>query len=201
MAGIRTSSPEYFQELESACAAHGALLIFDEIQTGCGRTGRFSYSELVGVTPSIITLAKSLGSGMPVGATIVHDSVIPSIELGDQGSTFGGGMLAMAAVAATLETIRDEKLAARAIMIEERIVEAIKPEVVEIRGAGCLLGVETDRPTSEIIGALRSRGLLVGGSGDPHTIRLMPPLNCPEAVVDEALAILIETFVSASVVV
>jgi acetylornithine/N-succinyldiaminopimelate aminotransferase len=201
MAGIRTADVEYFLELESVCNAHGTLLIFDEIQTGCGRTGRFSYSELVGVKPSIITLAKSLGSGVAVGATLVHENIVPSIALGDQGSTFGGGMLAMAAVAATLETIRDEQLGDRAEVIAQRIGQALKlnPGVVEIRGAGCLLGVETTRPTSEVIGALRSKGLLVGGSGDANTIRLMPPLNCNDSVIDEAVRILAETLVGESI--
>lgn len=199
MAGVRMADSEYFQNLEAACAANGALLIFDEIQTGCGRTGRFSYADIVGITPSIITLAKSLGSGVPVGATIVHEDVVQSIEPGDQGSTFGGGMLAMAAVVATLETIRDENLASRAGMIEERLIKALRPVVVEIRGSGCLLGVETTSPASEIVGALRSKGLLVGGSGDPKTFRLMPPVNCPASVLDEAVRILTETLLSARI--
>ncbi|MFV1979769.1 MAG: aspartate aminotransferase family protein [Rhodothermia bacterium] len=200
MAGVRMADSEYFQNLEAACAAHGALLIFDEIQTGCGRTGRFSYAEMVGITPSIITLAKSLGSGIPVGATVVHEDVVQSIEPGDQGSTFGGGMLAMAAVVATLETIKDEDLASRALTIERRLVDALKPIAVEIRGSGCLLGIEVTGPASDIVGALRSKGLLVGGSGDPNTIRLMPPVNCPESVLDEAIAILVETFEPVSVI-
>jgi len=200
MAGVRMADSEYFQNLEAACAANGALLIFDEIQTGCGRTGRFSYADIVGITPSIITLAKSLGSGVPVGAMIVHEDVVPSIESGDQGSTFGGGMLAMAAVVATLETIRDEDLASRALMIERRLVDALKPVAVEIRGSGCLLGVEVPGRASDVVGALRSNGLLVGGSGDPNTFRVMPPVNCPESVLDEAIGILTETLSSERVV-
>ena len=109
---------------------------------------------------------------------------------------FGGGMLAMASVAATLETIRDENLASRALMIEQRLVDALKPSVVEIRGSGCLLGIEVTGPASEIVGALRAKGLLVGGSGDAHTFRLMPPLNCPQPVLDEAIDILAKTLES-----
>ena len=196
MAGVRTADRDYFLRLEAACMQHGVLLIFDEIQTGIGRTGTFSYSDAVGVTPAIITLAKSLGSGVPVGATLVHDSVVPSIKPGDQGTTFGGGMLAMAAVVATLETIRDEKLAPRALMIERRLTEALRPASIEIRGSGCLLGVEVACPASEIVSELRANGLLVGGSGDPNTIRLMPALNCSEDVLDEAVEILVRTLES-----
>lgn len=193
MAGMRTADVAYFQRLAGACSDYGALLIFDEVQTGCGRTGRFSYSEVVGVTPSIITLAKSLGAGVPVGAAVVHDEVAASIEVGDQGSTFGGGMLAMAAAAATLETIQDRHLSDRAVHIEHRIRGVLGQLAVDIRGRGCLLGVELASPSHELLASLRSAGLLVGGSGHPNTIRLMPPLNCPDAVIDEALEILSET--------
>jgi acetylornithine/succinyldiaminopimelate/putrescine aminotransferase len=192
MAGMKTADAEYFQQLQELCCAHGSLLIFDEVQTGCGRTGQFSYSEIVGVTPALITMAKSLGSGVPVGATIVHDSLTDSIDIGDQGSTFGGGMLAMAAVDATLAVIQAENLQSRALDIEKVIRGALAPFAVEIRGAGCLLGVELSESASAIVASLREHGVLVGGSGHPNTIRLMPPVNCPDSALHEALDILTE---------
>jgi len=190
MAGVRTAPAGYFQDLAKICSEHGVVLIFDEIQTGCGRTGKFVYAQQVGVTPDIITLAKSLGSGVPVGATLVSDELASTIKLGDHGSTFGGGMIAMAAVTATLETIADYDLAARAVSIADHIADSLKPLVSDVRGAGCLLGVELPYPAKEFISSLRTNGLLVGGSDDPNTIRLMPPLNCPEDVLDQALDII-----------
>ncbi|MGD8415114.1 MAG: aminotransferase class III-fold pyridoxal phosphate-dependent enzyme, partial [Candidatus Latescibacterota bacterium] len=165
----------------------GALLIFDEVQTGCGRIGTFSYAEVAGVSPSIISLAKSLGSGVPVGAVVLDDNVASSIEIGDQGSTFGGGMLAMAAVIATLETIRDQGLQKHAVRIEERVRGALAGSVKEIRGHGCLLGIDLGIPAAPVIKNLRGQGVLVGSSSDPHTIRIMPPINCDLDVVDDAL--------------
>ncbi len=103
MAGLYTAEASYFERLRAACDAAGALLIFDEVQTGVGRTGTFSISESLGVPPDLITLAKSLASGVPVGAVLASDAVAGHVKVGDQGTTFGGGMLAMAALTATLQ--------------------------------------------------------------------------------------------------
>ncbi len=113
MAGVTESSPEFFQGLREICNEHGIVLIFDEVQTGIGRTGNwfFSGSELAGgVEADIITLAKSLGSGVPVGACLVNSCISEVIKNGDLGTTFGGGMLAMAAVTATIEAIENDKM-------------------------------------------------------------------------------------------
>ena len=190
MAGMTEAAPDYYRELRRLCNAHGVVLIFDEVQTGVGRTGTFSIAEQYGMTPDLISLAKSLGSGVPVGAVLVSDTLAATIDYGDQGTTFGGGMLAMAAVQATLETIRDEGLMTRAAAIHARLREALAPHVQEVRGRGCLLGLRLDGPAAPVVKALRERGILTGGSGDPNVIRLMPPMNLP----DEAIETFIETF-------
>ncbi len=187
MAGITEAPPAYFRALRRLCDEHGAALIFDEVQTGVGRTGTFSISEHFGMTPDLITLAKSLGSGVPVGAVLASDAVAATVRHGDQGSTFGGGMLAMAAMTATLETIRDEALMAHAPRIFERIAGALRPHVKAVRGRGCLLGVELHGPAAPVPAKLRAAGVLAGSSAHPNVIRLMPPLNTPDEAVDAFL--------------
>ena len=187
MAGITEAPEAYYRALRELCDRHGTLLIFDEVQTGLGRTGTFTYGEHVGVTPDIVTLAKSLGAGVPVGAALVNDRVAETVQSGDQGTTFGGGMLAMAAVRATLGQLADEGLMARALELEAAFRQrlAAVPGVVEVRGRGCLLGVELDRPAKPVAAALRdAHGILVGTSKHPNTLRLMPPLTTPLAAAD-----------------
>ncbi|MEM1055661.1 MAG: aspartate aminotransferase family protein [Bacteroidota bacterium] len=182
MAGITEAPPAYYQALREACDRHGALLVFDEVQTGVGRTGVFSYGEHVGVTPDIVTLAKSLGAGVPVGAALVSDAIAETVKTGDQGTTFGGGMLAMAAVHAALDQLADEGLMDRALVLEAAFRDELASveNVVEVRGRGCLLGVELDRPAKPVSAALRDdHAILVGTSKHPHTLRLMPPLTTP----------------------
>ncbi|WP_263786021.1 aspartate aminotransferase family protein [Salinibacter grassmerensis] len=176
IAGMRTMPADYVQGLRTLCDKYGTLLIFDEVQTGVGRTGTFSMSEQLGATPDLVALAKSLGAGMPVSAVLVDDAVAATVETGDQGSTFGGGMLAMAAVEATLTTLVEDDLMARATDIHEQVAGAVGPVVEEVRGRGCLMGLHLDRPVEPVIDALRDQGVLVGGSSDPHVMRLMPPL-------------------------
>ncbi|MEL6614960.1 MAG: aspartate aminotransferase family protein [Bacteroidota bacterium] len=187
MAGITEAPEAYYRALREMCDRHGALLIFDEVQTGVGRTGAFTYGEHVGVTPDIATLAKSLGAGVPVGAALVTDRVAETVKSGDQGTTFGGGMLAMAAVHAALGQIADENLMARALELESAFRRRLEGAsgVVEVRGRGCLLGVELDRPAKPVAAALRDEhSILVGTSKHAHTLRLMPPLTTPLAAVD-----------------
>ena len=176
IAGMRAMPADYVQGLRALCDATGTLLIFDEVQTGVGRTGTFSMSDPLGATPDLIALAKSLGAGVPVSAVLVDDAVAATVEPGDQGSTFGGGMLAMAAVEATLRTLVEDDLMARATDIHTQVAEAVGPVVEAVRGRGCLMGLKLNRPAEPVIDALRDQNVLVGGSSDPHVMRLMPPL-------------------------
>jgi len=193
--GIIDASNAYYQGLRELCDTYKVLLIFDEIQTGVGRTGTFSISEQMGLTPDLITLAKSLGSGLPVGAVLMNDRLSSEINFGDQGTTFGGGMLAMSAVNATLETIQQEQLMDQASVIFNRIKSIVSSHGLEVRGKGCLIGIKSPYQARMLLTSLRSNGVLAGGSGDPHVMRLMPPLNTQPkhiAEFDRAFEIAIE---------
>jgi acetylornithine aminotransferase/acetylornithine/N-succinyldiaminopimelate aminotransferase len=182
MAGVTEADPGFFRELRDLCDKLGIMLIFDEVQTGIGRTGNwfFAGSDLAdGVEPDVITLAKSLGSGVPVGACLVNDRVSANIKLNDLGTTFGGGMLAMAAVLATLEAIEADDMIANSRLIEQHLRDSLSnfPGVVAIRGKGCLLGVEFDGPCKTLHGKLLNNKIITGTSSDPNVLRLLPPLS------------------------
>jgi acetylornithine/succinyldiaminopimelate/putrescine aminotransferase len=141
------------------------------------------------VTPDLVTLAKSLGAGVPVGAVLVDDAIAATVKPGDQGTTFGGGMLAMAAVTATLEQLVDDDLMARAVELFARLDDGLAEVdgVTGVRGRGCLVGVTLDREMRPVVGALREAGVIVGTSGRPDTLRLMPPLTTSDDEVDDFL--------------
>jgi acetylornithine/N-succinyldiaminopimelate aminotransferase len=194
MAGVIEADPEFFRGLRKICDRKGIVLIFDEVQTGVGRTGEwfFSGSEYAGgANADIVTLAKSLGSGIPVGACLVTDAIAAEIGNGDLGTTFGGGMLAMAAVLATLEAIEEDGMRGRAKDIEAFVRAAAErlPTIVSVRGKGCLLGIEFDRPASEIHASLLEKRIITGTSSDKNVLRLLMPM----CVTDEQL----ETFLRA----
>lgn len=179
MAGMAESTAGYFRLLREACDNAGTMLIFDEIQTGVGRTGTFSISERYAITPDLITMAKSLGNGVPVGAVLVSDAIARTIKFGDQGTTFGGGMLAMAAVEATLQAVVEEDIMQKVRLIEATVRHRLGPKLPAIRGSGCLLGLDLGFPASPVVASLLQEGIIVGGSNDPNVIRLMPPAVTP----------------------
>lgn len=176
LAGMRTASATWLQALRAACDKASALLILDEVQTAWGRLGTPFAADYFSVRADIITGAKSTGGGFPVGVTLVDQHLANKVKHGDQGSTFGGGPLACAAVLATQHVVRAENLMERARAIEAEI-RAVSP--VPVRGAGALLGLELGRPSGPVLAALRAHGILAGGSDDPTVIRLMPPLVTP----------------------
>lgn len=188
MGGMRTASVEYFQTLESACRECGAMLIFDEVQTGVGRTGAFTYAQRIGVRPHMITMAKSLGGGVPVSAILIDDEVASKVGYGEQGTTFGGGMLAMAAVDAALQVVEDEKLSERALAIWNALEAGCNERGLRCQGAGCLMGIDFGMPVAPIIAGLRDRHILTGGSADPNIIRLMPPAVVTREQINEFFA-------------
>jgi acetylornithine/N-succinyldiaminopimelate aminotransferase len=189
MAGVRMAAPEFFQELRRLCDERGMLLIFDEVQTGIGRTGEwfFAGSEAAGrVVPDVITLAKALGSGVPVGACLTNESVAAVIKENDLGTTFGGGMLAMAATLATLEAIESDGMLENTRAVENFLRESLAgvTGIAGIRGRGLLLGVEFDEPVAgRIQKSLLERRIITGTSSDARVLRLLPPLCLTE---DEA---------------
>jgi acetylornithine/succinyldiaminopimelate/putrescine aminotransferase len=177
MAGIKTASREWFQALRAKCDATGTLLIFDEIQTGMGRLGTPFAAQFYGVRPDLITSAKGLASGVPMGATLMTAAVAAKLKGGDLGSTFGGGPLACAALLATVDVIETEGLMANATTAAARLREELIGSVVtEVLGEGLLLGLRSAHAAA-LKKHLLARHILVGGSGDATVLRLMPPLN------------------------
>jgi acetylornithine/N-succinyldiaminopimelate aminotransferase len=195
MAGVREASREYFRELRRICDDNGIMLIFDEVQTGIGRTGNwyFAGSDLAdGVVPDIVTLAKSLGSGVPVGACLVNESVSENIKINYLGTTFGGGMLAMAAVSATLDAIEADGMLANARKIEAHLRESLSEvgSIVAIHGKGCLLGIEFDSSCAVVHAKLLENKIITGTSSDPRVLRLLPPLCVTTDQIDMLVEVL-----------
>ena len=188
MAGVTEAAPEFFQKLRELCDARGIMLIFDEVQTGVGRTGSWFFAgskHAGGIEPDIITLAKALGSGIPVGACLVNDGVSANIKTNDLGTTFGGGMIAMAAVEATLEAIEGEGMVENAVRFEHHLRDSMTavPGLHSIKGKGCLIGLEFDGPCKEAHSKLLANKIITGTSSDPNVLRLLPPM-C--VTIDEA---------------
>ena len=193
MAGVTEAAPEFFRGLREICDEHGIILIFDEVQTGVGRTGNwfFAGSEFAGgVEPDIISLAKSLGSGVPVGACLVNEKVSAAIKTNDLGTTFGGGMLAMAAVTATLEAIENERMRENITEIESYLREKLRQieEVVAVHGKGGLIGIEFAETCKPFHAKLLENKIITGTSSNPKVLRLLPPL----CVTKEEIDLLIE---------
>jgi acetylornithine aminotransferase/acetylornithine/N-succinyldiaminopimelate aminotransferase len=182
MAGVRMAAPEFYRRLRRLCDERGMMLIFDEVQTGVGRTGEwfFAGSEAAGrIVPDVITLAKALGSGVPVGACLTTEGVASVIKENDLGTTFGGGMLAMAAVVATLEAIEADGMLANARAVEGHLRESLTgvAGIACLRGLGLLLGVEFEEPVAaKIQKSLLERRIITGTSSDARVLRLLPPL-------------------------
>ncbi|MGI8586491.1 MAG: aspartate aminotransferase family protein [Chloroflexia bacterium] len=186
IAGVRLADSAYYRGLRELCDRWEALLIFDEIQTGLGRTGRLWAGEHWGVVPDIITLAKGIAGGVPMGATLLMTRIAETIHLDEHGSTFGGGPLACAAAAATLAVILDGDLPAYAASMEAQMRTALGglPHVLEVRGLGLLLGLRLDIPAKTVQAAALDLGIILGTSGDPQVLRVMPPLVVTSADVD-----------------
>jgi acetylornithine/N-succinyldiaminopimelate aminotransferase len=189
MAGVRTAAPSFYRALRELCDKRGIVLIYDEVQTGIGRTGEwfFAGSEAGDrVVPDIITLAKALGSGIPVGACLVTKKIASHIKENDLGTTFGGGMIAMAAVTATLEAIENDQMLENVRTVEAYLRERLKEveQVVNVRGRGFLLGLEFADKAKPIHEALLEQKIITGTSSDPKVLRLLPPLCLKRAEVD-----------------
>jgi acetylornithine/succinyldiaminopimelate/putrescine aminotransferase len=187
MAGVRVAAPGFLRKLREVTAAAGALLILDEIQTGMGRLGHPYAAGKYRVRPDLLTTAKGLASGVPMGALLMTAEIADSLKPGDLGSTFGGSPLACAALLATLDVIQGERLMARAVNAEAEIRRSLTGScVAEVFGSGLLLGLRVPSRASALKQHLEHRGILVGSSADPEVLRLMPPLN----LTDEAIAAL-----------
>jgi len=180
MGGIRVADEIWFAALRALCDLHGAMLIFDEVQTGFGRTGTNFFGEQMGITPDLITGAKGVAGGFPAGVVFVRETVAAEIKTGEQGTTFGGGPLASAAMATVAAILVDEELPGHAAAVGAALTERLLAigGVVSVSGAGLLLGIDLDRPAKPVVAALREHGVLTGTCpGNPNQVRLLPPLN------------------------
>ncbi|HEV3468714.1 MAG TPA: aminotransferase class III-fold pyridoxal phosphate-dependent enzyme [Pyrinomonadaceae bacterium] len=182
MAGVRAAPPEFYRDLRRLCDERGMLLVYDEVQTGVGRTGEWFFAGSAagaGVVPDVVTLAKALGSGVPVGACLTTGEVASAVKENDLGTTFGGGMLATAAVAATLEAIEEDGMLENARAVGKYLRGELSevPDVSNVRGLGLLLGVEFAEPVAaRVQKSLLERRIITGASSDPRVLRLLPPL-------------------------
>jgi acetylornithine/N-succinyldiaminopimelate aminotransferase len=189
MAGVRTAEPGFYRALRELCDERGIVLIYDEVQTGIGRTGEWFFAGSAagdGVVPDVITLAKALGSGVPVGACLVTDQIASHIKENDLGTTFGGGMLAMAAVTATLEAIEADRMLENVNAVETYLRERLREveEVVAVHGKGFLVGIEFAEKASLVHQKLLEQKIITGTSTNPKVLRLLPPLCLETSHVD-----------------
>jgi len=189
MAGVKMAGSSFYRELRELCDERGIILIYDEVQTGVGRTGDWFFAGSAagdGVAPDIISLAKSLGSGIPVGACLVTEKIAAHIKENDLGTTFGGGMIAMAAVTATLEAIENDEMLANVREVESYLRERLKEveQVVNVHGRGFLLGLEFADSAKKVHEALLTQRIITGTSSDPKVLRLLPPLCLQKDQVD-----------------
>jgi acetylornithine/N-succinyldiaminopimelate aminotransferase len=188
--GVNVIPEELLLAARSACDEHRAALIFDEIQTGMGRTGTLWAYEQTGVVPDALTSAKALGGGLPIGALVTAPRLGDIFQPGDHGSTFAGGPLVAAASLAALEVTSDPALLARVREQGARLADGLTqlPHVLAVRGRGLMLACEVDVPAPEVVRrALLEQRLIVNATG-PTTVRLLPPLTISDGDVEEALA-------------
>ena len=191
--GVYVLSDDVLRAAREACDRHGAALIFDEVQCGLSRTGRFWAWEHSGVVPDALTAAKALANGLPIGALVCGPSLADVLEPGDHGSTFAGGPVQCAAALAVLDILEDPELQARVLELGERLAEGLRelPGVVEVRGRGLMLAAELAPDHPEGAPAIVRRALLdhhlVLNATGPTTVRFLPPLTIGQAEVDDAL--------------
>ena len=190
-AGVIVPPADYLQQLRAICDDKGALLVIDAVQTGMGRTGDWFGYEYSGITPDVITLAKGLGGGLPLGAMIALGKAADLFQPGDHGSTFGGNPVTTAAGLAAIDVIESKKLLNKVKQQGDYLIQelALIPGIKEVRGAGLLIGIELERlKASEIAAALRDAGVLVNAA-NPTTIRIAPALIVTDAQINKFISI------------
>lgn len=201
--GIIIPPDGYLKDVENLCRQKDILLIFDEVQTGFGRTGEMFASEISGVKPDITTVAKAMAGGYPMGAILANERIATGFEPGDHGSTFGGNPLGCAAAKATIEVILDENLVHKSkemgSYFQSRLKElqAKHSIIKEVRGQGMLIGVELTIECGKLVDEARKKGLLVNCTAG-NVLRLAPPLVISQEQIDKSVAILDEALVSIS---
>lgn len=195
--GVKPMSPEFLAAVRALCDEAGVLMIADEVQTGMGRSGRFLASQLANVRPDVVTLAKSIAGGIPMGACLARGDAANTLVPGDHASTFGGQPLACAAALAVLDVMRDEQLVENAAKVGAYFAGALRSmgerlpgRVTDVRGAGLMVGVELANPVArEVHSGLMGRGVIANAIGD-RVLRFVPPLIVTEADCDQVVAAL-----------
>ena len=194
--GIRPAAPEFLQGVARLCRERGALLMLDEVQSGLGRTGKMFAYQHAGVTPDILTLAKPLGGGLPMGAILIREDLATAIATGDHGSTFGGNPVAAAAALAVLDHLSApgfiDDIAKRGAYLAKglkKLARRLPDAIVEVRGLGLMIGVELKDEAGPVLKALRARGILATKAGE-RVLRLLPPLVVSRKDIRELLAAL-----------
>jgi len=188
--GVQVPTEGYLRDIRELCDTHGWLMMLDEIQTGMGRTGEMFACKHEGVLPDVMTLAKGLGNGMPIGACLARGAAAELFKPGNHGSTFGGNPLACAAGLAVLDVLEQNDLATRAENLGTRMLlglaEALNgnAHVTDIRGKGLMIGIELDRPCGELVKRALEQGLLINVTAE-RTVRLLPPLILSDAEADQ----------------
>ena len=179
IAGISEAGSDFYIQLKQLCEEKSIVLIFDEVQTGLGRTGKMFYGDHYKITPDIITLAKGIAGGLPAGAVLVSKKILASVKLNDQGSTFGGGPVISAAIVATIQTIKQKKLVVNAHKMGQILIKEITklPHVIKVHGKGMLLGIELDIHAKQVQTILLQEKIITGTSSNPQVLRIMPPLT------------------------
>lgn len=191
--GLHPMRIEYMQQVRALCDANGWLMMFDEVQVGMGRTGKWFAHQWAGIVPDVMTLAKGLGSGVPIGAVVAHGKAATVLQPGNHGSTFGGNPLAMRAGIETIRIMEEDGLLAHATKVGDRLKSTLQKEladvkgVVDVRGQGLIIGIELNKPCCALLGRGAEAGLLFSVTADT-VVRLVPPLIMTEAEADEVVA-------------
>lgn len=192
--GIRPAKPAFLKRVRELCDEHGALLIFDEVQCGLGRTGYLYAHEAFGVKPDMLTLAKPLAGGLPIGAVLMTDAIAATIKPGDHASTFAGGPLVARAAQVVFDKVSDPAMLAHVRDMSEHLHEQLesklpKDKVVDVRGMGLMIGVEMTVPVAPLVPQMAAKGLLTVGAGE-KVLRLVPPLIITKNDVNRATDII-----------
>lgn len=191
--GVRVPASNYLNELRSLCDEHQLLLMLDEIQTGNGRTGAYFAYQHNGILPDVVTTAKGLGNGVPIGACLARGKIGEVLQPGNHGTTFGGNPLACSAGIAVVETLLADKLVERAKVLGDKLLAAFRaaltnhPKVVDIRGKGLMIGIELNAPCPELVQKGRDLGVLINVTA-ANTIRLLPTFILTDAEADELVS-------------
>ncbi|MFA5530242.1 MAG: aspartate aminotransferase family protein [Thiohalomonadaceae bacterium] len=191
--GVRVPQPGYLKGLREICDQHGWLLMFDEVQTGMGRTGQWFGFQHEDVAPDVLMLAKGIGNGFPMGACLARGEAAEVFQPGNHATTFGGTPLACAVGLAVLDVVQQDNLIPRVAQLGARMLDGLKRElaevagVTEIRGKGLMLGIELERPCGELVKRALDQGLLLGVTYD-NTVRLLPPFVLTDAEADDIVS-------------